>query len=37
MKGVLKPSVLEFYPQVVRWLVESGWGEHKPLAGGAVT
>jgi hypothetical protein len=34
-KGLLKPSVLEFYPQVVRWLVESDWGEHRTLAGGA--
>lgn len=34
-KGLLKPSVLEFYPQVVRWLVESGWGESRTLAGGA--
>jgi nucleoside-diphosphate-sugar epimerase len=33
--GVLKPSVLEFYPQVVRWLVESGWSERGTLAGGA--
>jgi nucleoside-diphosphate-sugar epimerase len=33
--GVLKPSVLEFYPQVVRWLVESGWGERGNLTGGA--
>jgi nucleoside-diphosphate-sugar epimerase len=33
-KGLLKPSVLEFYPQVVRWLVESGWGEDRTLAGG---
>jgi len=33
--GLLKPSVVEFYPQVVRWLVESGWGEHGSLAGGA--
>jgi len=34
-KGFLKPSVLEFYPQVVRWLVESSWGEHGTQAGGA--
>src|SRR5580658_10086914 len=34
-KGLLKPSALEFYPQVVRWLVESGWGEGRILAGGA--
>jgi len=34
-KGLLKPSVLEFYPLVVRWLVESGWGERGTLAGGA--
>jgi nucleoside-diphosphate-sugar epimerase len=34
-KRLLKPSVLEFYPQVVRWLVESSWGEHGTLAGGA--
>jgi hypothetical protein len=35
-KGLLKPSLPEFYPQVVRWLVESGWGEHYTLAGGGV-
>jgi len=34
-KGLLKPSVLEFYPRVVRWLVESGWGDSGTLAGGA--
>lgn len=34
-KGLLKPKVQEFYPQVVRWLVENGWGEHETLAGGA--
>jgi nucleoside-diphosphate-sugar epimerase len=34
-KSLLKPSVLEFYPQVVRWLVESGWAERGTLAGGA--
>jgi hypothetical protein len=33
-KGLLKPSVVEFYPQVVRWLVESGWGEPGARAGG---
>ncbi len=33
-KGLLKPSVLKFYPQVVRWLVESGWGESGTLSGG---
>ena len=35
MKGIIKPSVLEFYPQVVRWLVESNWSERGTLAGGA--
>jgi hypothetical protein len=34
-KGLFKPSVLEFYPHVVRWLVETGWGECGDLAGGA--
>jgi nucleoside-diphosphate-sugar epimerase len=34
-KALLKPSVLEFYPHVVRWLVETGWGECGNLAGGA--
>src|SRR5262249_35264716 len=34
-KGHLKPRILEFYPQVVRWLVESGWREDRTLAGGA--
>jgi len=34
-KGLCKPSVLEFYPQVVRWLVESNWGERGTLTGGA--
>jgi len=31
--GIVKPEVLEFYPKVVRWLVETGWGEHKIQAG----
>ncbi len=35
--GLLKPRVLEFYPHVVRWLVETGWGEHKSRAEGAGT
>jgi nucleoside-diphosphate-sugar epimerase len=34
-KGLRKPRVLEFYPGVVRWLVENSWGEHGTLAGGA--
>jgi nucleoside-diphosphate-sugar epimerase len=34
-KGLVKPSVREFYPQVVRWLVESDWGERGTKAGGA--
>src|SRR5580658_30005 len=34
-KGLPNPSVQEFYPQVVRWLVESEWGEIGTLAGGA--
>jgi nucleoside-diphosphate-sugar epimerase len=33
-KGLPNPSVQEFYPQVVRWLVESEWGEIGTLAGG---
>jgi nucleoside-diphosphate-sugar epimerase len=35
--GLLKPRVVEFYPKVVRWLVETGWGEHKSRAEGAGT
>lgn len=27
--GISKPRLREFYPNVVRWLVETGWGEHK--------
>ncbi len=27
--GIVKPGVLEFYPKVVRWLVETGWREHR--------
>jgi nucleoside-diphosphate-sugar epimerase len=34
-KGILKPSVLEFYPHVVRWLVKTGWGERGQFEGGA--
>ena len=34
-KGLLKPNVLQYYPKVVRWLVENGWSEHKILAEGA--
>ncbi len=34
-KGLLKPKVQEFYPQIVRWLVENSWGERETLAGGA--
>ncbi len=33
--GVLKPRALEFYPNVVRRLVETGWGESGGRAGGA--
>jgi nucleoside-diphosphate-sugar epimerase len=29
---VQKPKVREFYPKVVRWLVQTGWGEHRPAA-----
>jgi nucleoside-diphosphate-sugar epimerase len=27
--GIVKPEVSGFYPRVVRWLVETGWGEHR--------
>jgi nucleoside-diphosphate-sugar epimerase len=27
--GIPKPKLREFYPNMVRWLVETGWGEHK--------
>jgi nucleoside-diphosphate-sugar epimerase len=27
--GISKPRLRDFYPNVVRWLVETGWGEHK--------
>lgn len=32
--GLLKPKVREFYPKIVRWLVETGWGEHRAEAVG---
>jgi nucleoside-diphosphate-sugar epimerase len=27
--GISKPKLPEFYPNVIRWLVETSWGEHK--------
>ncbi len=35
--GFLKPEALDFYPSVVRWLVETGWGELRSRAEGAAT
>jgi long-chain acyl-CoA synthetase len=35
--GLLKPRVLEFYPTVVRWLVETDWGERRNRAEGVGT
>jgi len=26
--GISRPRLRDFYPNVVRWLVETGWGEH---------
>jgi nucleoside-diphosphate-sugar epimerase len=30
--GILKPRVSDFFPTAVRWLVETGWGEHPIVA-----
>lgn len=27
--GISKPRLREFYPNVIRWLVETSWGEHR--------
>jgi nucleoside-diphosphate-sugar epimerase len=27
--GLLRPKIREFYPKIIRWLVETGWREHK--------
>jgi nucleoside-diphosphate-sugar epimerase len=34
--GISKPELREFYPDVVRWLVETNWGEHKVGTGTSV-
>jgi nucleoside-diphosphate-sugar epimerase len=30
--GIVKPKVLDFFPKVVRWLVETAWGEQAIVA-----
>jgi hypothetical protein len=27
--GIVRPAVAEFYPKVIRWLVETAWGENR--------